>query len=606
MPANAPEQNNSPFMAGAWRVEPALDRIRCGEETRTLRPQVMELLVYLAARPNEAVSTDQLLEDLWDGRVVTEGSVYNCVGELRSALTIDGDDSPTIETLPRKGYRLLLPVSEVAVSSEPHSRPWLIAASIVVVIAAVTYWLYEPRPQSSQIEALVVLPLDNLSPNPNENAYFTDGMTEALIARLSQLSDVRVISRTSAMRLKDSEMTLPEIAEFLDVDGVIEGSILTIDDEIRLTLQLIDGRTDTHLWTNSYVREVDDILDLQDAVAEQIAAELNALIGSESIAVEQTRPVAASAEAYRAYLKGRFHFNSHAVDSFEEAIAQFDEAIRLDPEFALAYAARSEICNQPAVVMGGLMTLDDCLADARRAVELDPNLSEARAALGFIQLIVGQPEEGVGNLEAAIRLNPNSVMARQWHTFALLSQGRLEEALEQIRIAETLDPLNLLVRTMVGWPLHGMRRYEEAIAQWDTVIELDPDFMLAHYNRGATYIVLDDVDEVFASADAIASINGEEAFEARILRASAYAMSGEDDKARELLSAIENEHGTMMAAWIASVNLLLGDEETALTWLERGAADGSPDMGTIGEERFDSVRDHPRFKALGGAASATE
>ncbi len=587
-------------MAGAWHVEPALDRISCDGESRTLRPQVMELLVYLAARQNEAVSTEQLLGELWDGRVVTEGSVYNCVHELRSALTVTGDDSPSVETIPKKGYRLLLPVADV-LSNELNivrrARTLWVAAAAIAGLAVLAYGLFYPAPESGEIESLVILPLENLSADPAVDEYLAAGLTELLIARLSQLDNLRVISRTSSMQLGNSGMSVPEIARTLDVDGVVEGSLLKAADEIRLTLQLIDGRSDTHLWANVYTRRIEDVIGLQEEIANEIAAELNTLVGN-GREVESFRPPTKSPDAYRAYLHGRFYFNSHDLESFKQAIALYDEAIRLDPDFALALAARSEVCNQPVTVLSGLMTIGDCVRDAQRAVQLDPGLAEAQAALGYILLIEGQAKGGRLHLEKAIALNPNSVMARQWYTLALLWASRPEEALEQIRLAEELDPLNLFVRSMVGWPLQALSRYEEAIAQWDNVLDLDPNFMLAHYNRGMAYLDLGEIDEVFAAADAIASINGEEAFEAKALRASGLAMRGRHAEARELLSTIEAESGEYMAAWIASIHLLLGDEDTALTWLERGAAIGSPDMGTIGEKRFDVVREHPRFRAL--------
>lgn len=591
-------------MAGGWLVEPALDRIRRGSETRSLRPQVMELLVYLAAHTGEAVSTQQLLEDLWDGRVVTEGSVYNCVGELRAALTTDGDDSPTVGTIPKKGYRLLLPVNDVEDSSRTYNRAWLAVAGVTMILAIAGYWLYKPAPPGSGIDSLVVLPLDNLSSDPARDEAFAASMTEALIARLSQLNGLRVISRTSSVEVKNRNMTVPEIAEALNVDGVVEGSITTEDDEIRLTLQLIDAESDSHLWASSYVRELGDILNLQDDIANEISTELNAIIGSERIVVDPVRPPTDNAAAYRAYLRGRFYFNSHNLDSFRKAINEYNVAIRLDPEFALAWAARSEVCNQPMTVMSGLMTIEDCAHDARRALEIDPLLPEAHAALGYIQIIQWQIDEALANLERAIELNPNSAMARQWYTLALLAASRNEEALEQIRQAESLDPLNLFVRAMVGWPLYSQRRYDEALAQWDAVLELDPEFMLAHYNRGVTLIDLRQPEEVLAAASAIASINGEQAFEVKALRASAYAISGQHAASRTLLVQIEKESGQFMAAWIASIHLLLGDKETALVRLERGLRDRSPDMFSLAEPRFDPLRDDPRFQAVTSALAS--
>jgi TolB-like protein/DNA-binding winged helix-turn-helix (wHTH) protein/tetratricopeptide (TPR) repeat protein len=597
---------NRTFKAGDWLVEPSLDRVSLGDDVRTLRPQVMELLVYLAERPSDVVSTDQLLEDLWDGRIVSEGSVYNCVGELRSALVRDDETEPAIQTVPKKGYRLVLPVSldEPADSADiagPGRRtiPVIVAAGVALaVVAAIIVWFQKPTPSADTIRALVVLPFDNHSPEPARDEFFADGMTETLIGRLSRIDELRVISRTSSMQIKNSGLSIPDIARSLDVDGVVEGSIMTVDREVRLTLQLIDGRTDTHLWSNSYVRDRDDILALQTEIANEIATELSAVLGTTEFVVRPAAQPTISSEAYRAYWRARYSFSSFGAEEFRRALEFYSVAIELDPEFALAYASRAEACNQPLVINSGMRTLDECADDARRAIELNPDLAEAHAALGYVQLIQWHWQASQRNLEYAIQLNPNSAMARQWYALTLLVGRRFDDALAEIRRAEALDPLNLFTRTMVGWPLYNQRRYEAALEQWDDVLEMDPGFMLAHYNRGVAYIELRDAEQVFASANAVATIGGEQLLETRLLKASAHAIRGEREATLDLLAGIERDAGQLMAAWIASIYLMMGDENAALSRLERGVADHAPDMFSIIEPKFDPVREHPRFQAI--------
>lgn len=603
----------TPFTVGDWLVEPQLDRISRDDDVRSLRPQVMELLVFLAAHPGSVVPANILLSELWDGRIVTEGSVYNCVSELRAALT-GPEDKPLIETIPRRGYRLVAPVAQVDSEgsdqpSDRNARParaLVLTAMTVVATGALAWLILESRPgptHPSEIRSLAVLPLDNLSSSPEQDEYFTHGMTEALIARLGRIPELRVISRTSAMQLKQSDMTIPQIAEALHVDGVVEGSVMTAEDEVRITLQLIDGATDTHLWTNSYIRSVDDILDLQTEMANSIASELQIELAGPAgdrhlTAATSPRTSTSNAEAYRAYMKGRYFFTRFGENNFRSAIDFYLQAIELDPGFALAYASLAEACMQPLVIVNGIRTLQQCEADALTAVDLDDELAEANAALGFVRLVTWRLDLAEARLTRAIELDPNSVMARQWYAEVLRATYRYDEALAQIHTAEDLDPLNLFVKTMVGWPLYNQRSYERALAQWDDVIEMDSGFMLAHYNQGLAYIELGRADDVFAAAERVANISGERSFESRLLRASAHAISGERDAALQIVAGVERDGGAFLAAWIASIYLMIGDEDQALARLEQGVEDRAPDMLTISEPKFDSVRSHPRFKAL--------
>ncbi len=593
-----------PFMVGDWLVEPSLDRISRDGEVRNLRPQVMELLVFLAARRGEVAGTEQLLTELWDGRIVAEGSVYNCVSELRIALAIDGEATPAIETIPKKGYRLVAPVTAPDTDVEA-SRPRLMTIAVVLTalaaIALAAVWLDGSYRTGGKIRSLAVLPLDNHSSNPARDAYFTDGMTEALIARLSRIRGLDVISRTSAMHLKGSDLSVPEIARKLDVDGIVEGSVLMTEaEEIRITLQLIDGKTDKHLWTRSYVRNAGDVIQLQEEVSNAIAAELYQRLANPADDAPEAggKPPTTNDTAYRAWLKGRYAFNRFGEENFRAALDHYDEAIELDPAFALAYASRAEACLQPVVIVKRILTQDDCYRAARRATELDDALPEGHAALGYIQLFRWEWADAEASLSRAVELDPNSVMARQWRTLMYRTGYRFEEALQEIRYAEQRDPLNLFIKTMVSWPLYDMRRYQEALEQLDEVLAVEPAYMLAHYNRGLVFIEQRDAERVFSVADRVAEIGGEQSLEARLLRASGHAIDGEYALASEIIDAVERDGGAFMATWIASIYLIMGEQDAALARLERGVAERAVDMPAITEPRFDAVRQHPRFRAV--------
>ena len=594
--------NTGPFKVGDWLVEPSLDRISRGSEERGLRPQVMELLVYLADRPGEVVSTEQLLEDLWDGRIVTEGSVYNCVSELRVALSADEDDDAAVQTIPKKGYRMVAPVS----SHTPDSprRFWGLTAVVAVVVIGVAFALW-PRDETAPVEpirTIMVLPFDNLSPDSVSSDYIAAGMTEVVIARLARIKELRIISRTTAQQVKTRSLSVQEFSELLKVDAFIEGSVMLTDDgQLRITVQLIDARDDTHLWSRNYVRDFAAIIELQDEVANSVAAEIYGRLAqplqTTGLAVSQPIPTP-NADAYRAYMQGRYFFSQFGEENFRRAIELCDEALALDPYFALAYASKAEACTQPAVVMNRIMTLDDCYRNALRATELDDTLAEGHAALGMAQLLRWEWSEGGRSLDRAVELNPNSVMARQWRMMFFRVSYRFEEALEEIRIAEDRDVLNLFVRTMVSWPLYDMRRYDEALAQLNEVIELAPEFMLAQYNRGLVFIEMRDAEGVFDAAERVSALAGPQSFEARLLRASGHAVAGEEVQAREIIAGVEADGGVFLAAWISSIYLMLGDEEAALSRLELGLEQRAVDLVGITEPKFDSVREHPRFRAV--------
>lgn len=607
---------NGSFTVGDWLVEPDLNRVSRGSESTSLRHQVMELLVYLARHQGSVVSTDDLMNDLWAGRVVTDGTLYSCVAELRNALGHDQADY--IETIPKKGYRLLAPVSGLddgPSQTEDTQKPTFplaaIAAAVFIAVLAVIVGLniaalrdrFLDGITGDPITSLAVLPLDNFSGDP-EQQYFTDGMTEALTSELGRMKSLKVISRTSAMQYKNTDKLLPEIASELQVDALLEGSVLRAGDEVRITLQLIDGTTDRHLWSGNYERDLRDILTLQSEVARAIANEVEVTLipfsGDELPNSEGTAVIKAlNPKAYEAYLKGRYHFNSFGLEAFQTAVHYYEEAVAIDSTFAPAYAALAEACLQPLILFNDIRSFDQCEAAALRAVELDDQLAEAHAALGLLYLMQWNWAASETEFLRAIDLNPNSVMARQWYAEVLRITRRPEGSLEQIRRAEELDPLNLFIKTMVGWPLKGQGRYEEALAQWDEVLQMNPDFGAALFSQGLVYVAMGDSELVFASAEKLAKVFGENSMEARLLTAAGYALRREEVEALEILTGVKRDWGRYAYGWSVVIHVLLGQEEEALNELEKGYELRTPELPvSISLPWVDSLRDHPRFQAV--------
>lgn len=501
-------------------------------------------------------------------------------------------------------------------SLPPHGR-WRplrraagVASGISIVLAGayagaiLTGGTAEPSIGGSEVTSLAVLPLDNLTGSPEQD-YFVDGITEALISELGRIGAFSVISRTSAMRYKDSDKSIPEIARELRTDLLVEGSLMRDDDAVRITATLVHGEEDRQLWSGTYDRQMRHILDLQSEVARAIAEEVQASVGSPSPGgVRAARSVGGRGpvpEAYDAYVKGRFHFNRWNSEGLRTSVEYYREAIALDSTFALAHAGLAEACAQPLVVEV-FLSLDDCRDAAIRALELDDGLSEAHAALAQIEVLEWDWAEAEAAYRRALEINPNSVAARLGYSELLTVTLRRDEAVEEIRRAERLDPLNLLLKTWVAIQLSRAEREDEAVEQWDAVLEMDPDYPLATYNKGLNYALNGQPDRALEVARFAERLLGPETTHILNLWAFTYAAAGDEKKAIEVLDRIreETERGVREYNGFGAVAyLMLGREGDALDWLEKGYELRSPHLaGTTSEREFDALRHHPRFQKL--------
>ena len=613
------------FLLGPWKIEPLRGGVSGPNgENYHLEPKVMDVFVCLAERANELVTRNQLLDIVWSESTGSDEQLTRAIGELRRVLHDDPSDPTYIETVPKRGYRLIAEVRLLddiklkknvgrfqSITQHSGHKTALIISAVLITLLTTLLVLNAGNLRNRllggaapvPITSIAVLPLNNLSGDPAQE-YFTDGMTEALTAELGQINALKVISRTSAMQYKATDKLMPEIATELGVDALLEGSVLRAGNEVRITLQLVHGPTDRHLWSMSFQRDLRDILALQGEVARAIADEIQitltpSLRDKLQPAVGLVEAGGPRPQAYDAYLKGRYHFNRSGEEAFRKAIRFYEEAIVLDPTFALAHAALAEVCLLPPILINEVRSLDDCEDAALRAVELDEQLAEAHAALGLVKTMRWDWAGSEAEFKRAINLNPNSVMARQLYSAGLRPLLRSDEALREIRRAEELDPLNLFIKTMVGWPLMDQRRFDEALAQWDEVLEMDPEYGLALYNQGLVYSLMAMSEEVLTAAQRTASSMGEGGLDQRFLMAAGYALGDDKDKALEVLAKFEQDFGKFDTAGIASVYLMLGKEEEALTWLEKGYEMRSPDLpNATSEPFFDGLRDHPRFQAL--------
>jgi eukaryotic-like serine/threonine-protein kinase len=380
------------------------------------------------------------------------------------------------------------------------------------------------------IHSLAVLPLANLSGDP-EQEYFADGMTEELITDLAKIGSLKVISRTSVMQYKDARKPLREIGRELGVEGVIEGSVQRVGDRVRITAQLIYAPSDTHLWAESYDRDLHDVLKLQGEVAQVIANEVNAKVTpQEQARLSGKRPI--DPEAYQAYLQGRYYWNKRTEEDIRKAIGYYQQAINKDPNYALAYAGLADSYLVLSLYSSAPWqdTYRQAKAAATKALEIDDNLAEAHATLASTR--AGEQWDLAGaltELRRAIQLNPNYATGHQWYAEYLICSGDAERAIAEIRRAQELDPLSLVINSTYGYILLQARRYDDALAQARKTLGMDANFYLGHELLAEVYEQRELFEEAITERQRAATLAGESAEEAgrrALLLRSAFRRKG--------------------------------------------------------------------------------
>ena len=523
------------------------------------------------------------------------GSVYAYTAELDAWR---GDRTPTAATDAPEARQ----VSEV-VRRAPHARAAAALAALVLALAAVLIWLVrerttiQPASASGGIRSLAVLPLQNFSGNPEQD-YLSDGMTEALIARLSTIHALRVISRTSAMQFKGTRKSVPAIGKELSVDAVIEGSVLRSGDKIRVTVQLIRADTDEHLWSGTYDRQLQDVLALQSDVTQGIAGHIeSAVTGARTGSPVAPRTVAP--DVYEAYLKGRFALHKNNRAGLDEARLRFQAAVDADTTFAPAYAGLAATYSALGLVFYGEPpgeTRPKVLAAARKALELDPELSEARALLANALQKDWHWAEAEVEYNRAIEMSPNDAAAHQGLADWLLCQGRTEEAVASARRAQELDP-RAFNGTQIGALLFYGHRSDEAIRELRTALTIEPNDPMTVWYLGFALIGAERFDEAIATLEKAASLSDRSSAVLGVL-VRAYAGAGRRTEALRVLGELHRrrQKGYVPPAAFLNAYLGLGDTEEAFRWLGRAADERSNITQFLKVHPFfDPLRSDPRF-----------
>lgn len=609
--------------AGKPRIDFSRYELTLGGTRARLERQPMELLIFFVQRKGQLVTRADIVQKLWgqDVFIEVDASINRAVRKIRAALRDDPESPRYLETVVGKGYRFIgdieltgaapttaeqgnlappepAPVPQVA----RHRQRALLWIAALVLLAGLSWaWMrWHGTGSQAQIRSIAVLPLTNLSGDPAQE-YFADGMTDELITEMAQIGSMRVISRTSSMHYKATAKTVPEIARELNVDAVLEGSVSRSGGRVRITAQLIQAHSDTHLWAKSYEADSRDVLGMQDAVARDVIAQIRLrLTSQQQERLSRTRPV--NVEAHEAYLKGLYNWNKRDKAGLETAIHYFNSAIAIDPNYALPYAALAE-SYIPLSYFGYMRGTDarvKVTAAAEKALELDDSLAEAHTALGSAKSFYDYDWEGAEKeFRRAIELNPNYATAHAWYGQMLGSEDRQEEALAEGRRAIQLDPLSLINSQGWGLRLYRARRYKEAQDYLShDALELDPNFPSTHWTLGLAYSQQKKFEGAIRELQTALDLFHDE--NALVLGGLgyAYAASGDKARAREILRRLKQQASQKYVAPYAFVLVYagLGDKDRAFEWLDKAFADRDCWITFVNvEPLLDGLRSDSRF-----------
>ena len=602
------------YQFGNFRLDAARRVLLHGEKPVALAPKVLETLVVLVSRHGELVEKDELLNAVWPDTFVEEANLAVNISLLRKALENGSPGRDYIETVPKRGYRFVAPVftsaapGDARVTPVADARGSKLAAGITIVLllfaaAAVLRWDLGRRKVSvstGPIRTLAVLPFENLSGDAAQD-YAVDGLTEALVTDLAQIHSLSVISRTSVMHYKGTHKTVPQIGRELNTDGIVEGSVVLSGERVRVTAQLIDARSDKHLWARAFEGNRKEMFDIQNQAARAIAEEVQGQI-SPAERIHLAAAYMPSAEAYEGYLRGRYLLSQRTPPMAREALAQFEQATRIDPRYAQAYAGLADayvvLLSYDTDPRGSGLAAKGKAA-AVQALSLDDASGHTHTALAHLKVMddwdfAGAEEE----YRRGLALNPSDATAHHWYGVMLMYTGRNDEAEREFQIAAKLDPVSLVIPCALGLNYLFVGRFDEAAAQARKALALDPHNANAHYLLGGIYEAQGKFDVAVAEFQKYMDSSGHNSDTVARL-AAAYAMAGQSAEARKLFAELQHPPHDMNVppTDLAVVYSALGDRDQALASLERGFRDRCTGMILLlMDTAFWPLRGDPRFE----------
>jgi len=559
------------YRFGPFRLDAGGRLLFRGGQRLALSPKAVELLVALVEAQPNPVGKEQLLNRVWAETAVEEGSLTTHISLLRKTI-----GEQYIETLSKRGYRFVGEVKQVG--EEAGERP--------------------------PIRSLAVLPLENLGHDPDGDS-FGDSMTEALITNLAKISALRVVSRTSVMRYKDTQKSLPEIGKELSVDALVEGSVQREGDRVRINARLVVAAADRHLWAEAYDRDLRDVLILQDEVARTIAKEIQVkLTPEEHTRLSSGRPV--DPYAYQLYIKGRYFWVKRTEESFNRAIAYFQQAIERDPSYAAAYSGLADCYSSLGFSfdVGSQRPMDvqpKAKSAALTAIALDDSLAEAHTSLAYVKLNYEWDWPAAeAEFRRSLELNPGYAHGHHWYAHLLLSSGRVNEALAESQRALELDQLSPIMNLHLGWHYLYSRQYDLALDQLAKTVELEPNYGLTYWYLGLVYeqkgMYVEALKEMGSAKDFLKSNLTVDADMGRV-----YALSGRRSEADKAIARLKKESSRRYVNpyQIGLIYVGLGQNDQAFEWLDKAVGERSDMLVYLKtDSRLNPIRSDSRFPEI--------
>ena len=649
---NTPASSSRRVRSGLFEIDLSSGEVHKSGRKVALQEQPFHVLAMLLGRPGEVVTREELQSRLWpaDTYVGFDEGLNTAIRKLRLAFGDSADNPRFIETIPRRGYRFIAPVSEssgtglpaealasadvaanvgavraaepeTAVAGKGLSVRWpatgaiaAAALAFVVVFAVVAYWVRSrPSPDSVVRKRimLAILPFQNLSNDPGQE-YFSDGLTEETITDLGQLSPERlgVIARTSAMAYKHTDKTVGQIGRELGVDYILEGSVRREGGKARVSAQLIRVSDQTHLWAENYNRDLNDLLEMESELGKTIAQQVQVNLTPQwQVELGKIRTV--DPEAYDLYLRGRYHWNQRTPAGIKESIAYFQQATAKDPNFALAYSGLADAYNISTIV--GAYTSKESLPQARvaaeKAIQLDPSLAEAHAALGMEKSHYEFDFPGAQReFLKAIEVNPNSAYAHLFYSNCyLMPMGRTAEAIAENQKALELDPRSLPINNFMGMTYYFAGDYDKAYQQYEHTIAMDPTFPLAHEYFSALLLEMGRYEQAIQEhqkSELLGGASPEKAAADAADALQAFRTGGPKAFRQRNLEVVmrmqKREDRLIAASDMATVYAQAGDKDKAFEWLDKAYTEREGETITLlkVDPFFKNLRGDPRLSAF--------
>jgi TolB-like protein/DNA-binding winged helix-turn-helix (wHTH) protein/tetratricopeptide (TPR) repeat protein len=610
---------------GPFRLEPAERKLLRDSEIVELTPKAFDTLLLLVRNSGRLLGKDELISRVWPQTFVEEGSLSNNIFVLRKAL---GENPSYIETVPRRGYRFIGAVRQFPPAAPTHPekppevgapgilpllaearRPWRsrtalgIAAVALLASLASAGWFYSRTGRSGEtIDSLAVLPFVNANADPNTE-YLSDGLTESLINSLSQLPNLKVMSRDTAFRFKGKETDPQTVGRELNVRAIFKGKVTQRGDTLNISAELINARDGSHIWGQQYDRKLADMVTLREEIAREMVSALRMrLTGAEEKSL--TKSYTANPDAYQDYLKGRYWWNKSTEEGFNKGIDYFQQAITKDPGYALAYSGLAD-CYGSLADFGLVPAKEGYLRakdTALKALELDDTLAEAHGSLALIKSSYDWDWSGADKeIRRAIELSPSYADAHRLHAEVLWQTGRLNEAIAESKGNLELDPISLGNNVDLGVEYFLARQYDQVIAQERKVLELDPNYIDAYYFRGIAYLKKSMYKE--GKADLERGVAIAPASEVALTGLGyGYAVTGRRAEAHGVLDKLNelSKQKYVSPIWRVKIYAGLEEKDKAFEWLEKAYEDHSiVSVGYIKTNpMFDPLRSDPRFADL--------